>query len=381
MTTSRDMGFESCDIATLKRGLPSRLYFDPEVYASELRSIWNRQWIYVCRSDAVAQPGDYRVVQIGNQSMLVVRDKVSSLHAFHNTCPHRGSILCEESSGQLPGKRIVCPYHRWTYALSGELISVPFLETGGSEKGISLYAVAVREWGGNIFINLAGAEASPFEAGAEPPLAVLANWPLADLRVAHTHEYRLNCNWKIFWDNFVECYHCPGTHPSLCRMVPIYQQTYTSLTDRLVAAGVKEGVAAGVESWTMDGKVHGPTFPDLTVAERNVGYTFLMLLPTMFIVAHQDYVRQISILPLGPEQTLVRSEWLYSDVALTALDFNPQPAVEFVMQLLKEDARVCELNQRGLRALPHQQGRLVPQENDVFRFHEWYRACVAQAEK
>ena len=134
-----------------------------------------------------------------------------------------------------------------------------------------------------------------------------------------------------------------------------------------------EGVAAGIESWTVDGKAHGPTFPGLTVDERNIGYTFLTLLPTMFIVAHRDYVRQVSIVPVGPEHTAVRSEWLYSEAALNAPDFNPQPAVDFVTQLLREDARVCELNQRGLRALPHTQGRLVPQEDDVFRFHEWYR--------
>ena len=376
MTTPRDIRFESCDLATLRAGLPSRLYFDPAASSTELQAIWHRQWLYVCRSHALAQPGDFRVFRIGSQSILLVRDTDATLRAFHNTCVHRGSILCEEDSGQLPGKRIVCPYHRWTYALSGELLSVPFLETGGSEKGIALYRVALREWGGNVFINLAGAAEAGLEASAEPGLDVLAHWPLADLRVAHTYENRLGCNWKIFWENFVECYHCPGTHPGLCRMVPLYQQSFTALTDRLATAGFAQGVAPGIESWTTDGKAHGPIFPDLTAEERDIGYTFLTLLPTMFIVAHRDYVRQVSIVPLGPKQTLVRTEWLFSEAALKDPDFNPRPAVDFVTNLLQEDARVCELNQRGQQAIPHQQGRLVPQEDEVFRFHEWYRTLM-----
>ncbi len=373
MTTPRDMRFESCDLGSLKAGLPSHLYFDPAAYTAELQAIWYRQWLYVCRSHVLAQPGDFRVFRIGTQNILVVRDKDALLHAFHNTCVHRGSILCEAESGQLPGKRIVCPYHRWTYALNGELISVPFLDTGGSEKGIALYKVALREWGGNIFVNLAGDADTHIEDNAEPGLDVLAHWPLAELRVAHTYENRLACNWKVFWENFVECYHCPGTHPGLCRMVPLYQQTFTSVTDRLAALGVAEGVADGIESWTTDGKAHGPIFPGLTADERDIGHTFLTLLPTMFVVAHRDYVRQVSILPLGAELTLVRSEWLFSEAALSDPGFDSQPAVDFVTNLLQEDARVCELNQRGLQAIPHQQGRLVPQEDEVIRFHEWYR--------
>jgi len=379
MTTPGDVRFESCDMGTLRTGLPSELYFDQEAYTAELRKIWCRQWLYVCRGDSLAQPGDYRVFQIGTQRVLIVRAGDASLHAFHNTCVHRGSMLCEGDSGHLAGKRIVCPYHRWTYALSGELISVPFLDTGGSEKGRGLYKVALRQWGGNVLINLDVDSALEPGSGADPGLHVLANWPLADLRVVHTHEYKLACNWKIFWENFVECYHCPGTHPGLCRLVPLYQQTFTSLNERLAAAGVSDGVAAGVESWTMDGRAHGPTFPGLTTRERETGYTFLTLLPTMFIVAHRDYVRQVSIVPLGPEQTAVRSEWLFSDAAIGTPGFDARPAVDFVTRLLLEDARVCELNQRGLRAVPHAHGSLVPQEEEVFRFQEWYRACMGKA--
>ncbi|MFT5134713.1 MAG: Rieske 2Fe-2S family protein [Gammaproteobacteria bacterium] len=368
--------YEISDLTTLKPSLPSRSYYCADVYAAELENIWYRQWVCVCRSDVLVKPGEYRVFQLGTQSIIVVRDKHKALHAFHNTCAHRGSILCENESGQFRANRLTCPYHRWSYDLSGKLIGVPYLETQGSEKHISLYNVALQEYFGNVYINLDANTPFTLSDNADDKLEVLENWPLSDLLTVHTHEYKLACNWKIFWENFVECYHCPGIHPDLCSMIPLYKQSYAWSTEKLAEAGLQHGLATGVESWTSDGKPCGPTFATLTEAELGQGHVFLSLLPTMFIVAHRDYVRQVSIMPLSAEQIGVRTEWLFSEEAIAAPGFDKKTAVDFVMQVLEEDARVCELNQKGLKALAHKQGRLVPQEKDVFLFHQWYRKAM-----
>src|SRR2546423_11035191 len=106
----------------LEPGLPASWYFDPAHYARELEVFWYGRWVAVAREDEIARPGDWRVVRIGTQSIVLVRDE-NELRAFHNTCRHRGSILCTAESGNFPRRRIVCPYHAWTYDLAGRLVA------------------------------------------------------------------------------------------------------------------------------------------------------------------------------------------------------------------------------------------------------------------
>src|SRR5271165_4092870 len=137
-------------------GLPSHFYYDPEHHQRELRAIWYRNWMYAFRADQVKEPQSFRTVQIGDQNILVVRDEQGALHAFHNTCRHRGSVLCAEHEGRLRSKFIVCPYHGWGYGLDGALDTVPGLGITDDfdRHDYPLYRVAVAEWGGSVFIRL-----------------------------------------------------------------------------------------------------------------------------------------------------------------------------------------------------------------------------------
>ena len=164
--------------------LPSAYYYEAEHFERELEQIWYRQWLCVGRADAVAAVGDYQVVEVGDQSVIVVRGKDDRLRAFHNTCRHRGSILCEQAQGKFRGERIVCPYHSWTYSLEGDLIATPWrLEGGGFDAAeFPLYAVAVAEWAGFVFINL-DENAPAFDGHI---LANLSNWNLGETVTVHT---------------------------------------------------------------------------------------------------------------------------------------------------------------------------------------------------
>jgi Rieske 2Fe-2S family protein len=99
--------------------LPGRMYTDPDVLAEELERIWLRRWVFAGHVSEVRQPGDYLTVRIGPASLIVIRGNDGALRALHNVCRHRGSVLCEQESGTL--RRIVCPYHQWSYALDGSL--------------------------------------------------------------------------------------------------------------------------------------------------------------------------------------------------------------------------------------------------------------------
>src|SRR5262245_53979781 len=147
----------------LEPSIPARYYFDPQHYERELEVFWYGMWVMAGREEEVSTPRDYKVIRIGTQSIVIVRDLEGRLHAFHNTCRHRGSILCTEEQGRLAGRSIVCPYHTWTYSLDGQLIGTPRqMETAEFEKaGYPLFKVAIGTWGGFICVNLAGEHATP----------------------------------------------------------------------------------------------------------------------------------------------------------------------------------------------------------------------------
>jgi Rieske 2Fe-2S family protein len=371
------------NLTAVAESLPSKAYFEQAVYDAELSSVWYRNWVYAGRADEIDEVGGYKSITLGTQNILLVRSSDQDINGFFNTCRHRGSILCTEHSGALAGKSITCPYHRWTYSLEGDLLRTPQQQaiSDFDTADYSLYPIAVEQWGGSIFINLAGADAPGFTTSFDPSPQHLDNWPLRDLKVAHSFQNRLHCNWKIFWENFVECYHCPGLHPELCDLVPMYRRTFVEPQDQQgweehqhsLEPKYRGGLKSGAMSWTMDGQLEGQPFPGLSEEELQSGYVYNQNLPSMFVVCHPDYVRITSILPDGPEHTLVKTEWLLSDESLAKPDLDLSNIVDFGMLVLKQDADICEVNQRGLRSIAHEGGVLMPQEYDIANFHAWLR--------
>ena len=169
---------------------------------------------------------------------------------------------------------------------------------------LGLDRVLLTEWAGNLYLNLDQTSDLTISDAMIPGPTTLNNWPLSTLKVRHRMQFDIRCNWKIFWENYLECYHCPGIHPELCRIVPLYQAGLA--TDHL-KSGFKgeDRVANGVESWPETGRAIAPTLEGLSKAEVKAGHTFLEIYPNQYIVAHPDYVRQVSILPSAPGVTRV----------------------------------------------------------------------------
>ncbi len=371
-------------LRTAEATLPSRAYWDAADYQRDLDAIWYRNWVMACREADIAQPLAYRVFKIGTQEILIVRDETGVLRAFHNTCRHRGSQLCSEGEGRLKARLLTCPYHAWSYSLRGDLVRVPSksLPEGFDKADYPLYPAALSAWRGFVFVNLAedvqGSAADVFDAGS----ADLTNWPLEDLITGHVFRKTMNCNWKIFWENFNECLHCPGVHKSLSHLVPIYGRGLMARHDDPEwalhadndAPEYSGGLRAGAETWSEDGRIHGPAFANLTQAERAAGQTYASHLPSMFVVGHVDYVRTVRLVPLGPEQTELVAEWLFLPEALASGGTDLDNIVKFGIQVLEEDATICEINQKGLHSLRHEAGVLMPEEYELKRFHQWVRA-------
>jgi Rieske 2Fe-2S family protein len=258
---------------------------------------------------------------------------------------------------------------------------------GGFDRAdYGLHRIAVEEWGGFIFANMAGDAAVPFLEQFGNELSFIAPWPMADLVVAHRYRKVLKCNWKVFWENFNECLHCPNVHPELCELVPIFSRALMARRDDpgwREHAGVSDprvagGLRAGAETWSMDGQAQ-EVLPGLTEAERRPGQRFGTVLPSAFIVAHLDYVRIVRILPLGPETMELSAEWLFHPEMLARPDFDKARITDFATLVMNQDGAACELNQRGLKSAAFEHGVLMQEEYEVFLFQDWVREQLGEA--
>lgn len=363
--------------------LPASYFYDPLQYRRELRAIWGREWLCAGREEDWPATGDFRRLRIGEEQVIITRASDGKLHAFHNTCRHRGSALCEADSGNFRNGRIVCPYHAWGYSLSGELEQIPRRsETDGIRlEDFPLYRVALQSWRGFVFIHLEPKPSISLEQSLGAEAGNVAAWPLEALRGVHRVSHRVACNWKIFWENYLECYHCPGVHPDLCRLVPVYRTGYMGYGDAGLDPDPERPLAMlkpGAVTWSADGTTDLPWFEGLGEKEKEAGMTFATFPPTMFLVAHVDYVRTVRVLPVGPEETELTVDWyLHRDVAiLPELDIGK--LTSFASQVVSEDARACALNQQGIRCSRHERGVLLRQEDSVFEFEQWVRQCLGE---
>ena len=361
--------------------LPSDWYTDARHFRREREAIWWRSWLCAGRASQWALAGQWRALDVGGAKFFVVRGPDGCLRAFHNTCRHRGSELCKELSGRFAAGRIVCPYHAWTYDLAGRLLETPrrVWTPDFDPENLGLYEIALTCWAGFVFVNLAESPPESLADALGSEAEAVASWPLAELATVHQEVHEVACNWKVFWENFSECVHCPGVHPDLGRLVPLYREGFTALDD-LEATGRGAdrsrlaGLRKGAVTWSGTGTTALPWFEGLGADERSAGMTFCTLWPGIFIIAHVDYVRTVQVVPLGPERIRLTISWLIGQETLDAGQVDIEQLTAFGRQVVLEDAVVCEANQRGLQSPRHATGILMPQEYDVLAFDDWVRA-------
>jgi Rieske 2Fe-2S family protein len=356
----------------LEPGLPATWYRDPAHYQRELEAFWYSRWIAVARCEELAQAGDWRVVRIGTQSIVLVKTEDGGVGAFHNTCRHRGSVLCTEESGSFTRNRIVCPYHSWTYDLQGQLVATPrrMETTDFRMEDFALYDVATAQWGGFVFVNLA----------RNPPLGTAAlerelkPYGLENLRIGKRIVTDVQANWKLIAENFSECFHCPPVHPELCRVVTAYRDAGAW---GLRAAEPKPEYAQGAQTLTLDGTSRLPPISTLSEEERRTLYIPAMLPPALFLNVQPDYVNAHMMAPTGPESVRITYDWLFEAdrLPLSAADLEHYVALWDITN--RQDARNCEWQQQGIQSREFRHGYYVPQEFDCHRFAEWVRAGLS----
>ncbi|HUK64969.1 MAG TPA: aromatic ring-hydroxylating dioxygenase subunit alpha, partial [Dongiaceae bacterium] len=187
--------------------LPGEFYTAPGVLAEEKQRILARSWSCVGRASRLAEPGDYFLRSLADESIIVVRDRQGAVRAFFNVCRHRGTRICREESGRF-AETIQCPYHAWTYGTDGRLVGAPHMQDveGFDKASYPLHSAAIAEWEGFLFVNLAE-EPEPFPRVWGAMSGRLARFGLSELRVGHQVSYDVRANWKLVFQNYSECLH------------------------------------------------------------------------------------------------------------------------------------------------------------------------------
>jgi len=376
--------------------LDRKFYTDPDFYRLDLETIFTRDWMFAGHDCEIPGPGDYLTMQIGDYPIIVLRGRDGAINALHNTCRHRGSRVCAAKKGT--AKRLVCPYHQWTYDLDGSLIRARQMDSGLDKTKLGLKPVHCQSVGGYIFVCVAPVAPSfePFQAQVE---SYLAPHKLSDAKIAFESTIVENGNWKLVWENNRECFHCAANHPELCRTFP---QTPTvsgvegamsnpeikAHWDRCEALGLpsvfqlsesgqyrssRVPLLDNAVSYTMSGQAAVARPLSDAITEPRVGSLLIFHYPSTWNHVLSDHAVSFQVLPIGSMQTQVKTTWLVHKEAVDGKDYTIEELTQVWLATNDQDRRVVEENQIGIRSPAYEPGFYSPDdESGVMQFVDWY---------
>jgi choline monooxygenase len=338
--------------------LPASVYLDPAVLEREKRELFSRTWQIVGRREQLRNAGDYFTTDLLGQPLLIVRGQSGQLRGFFNVCRHRAGPPAEGCGNR---KVFRCGYHGWTYNLEGALLNAP--EMDGTEdfhfEDFTLKPVRTEEWGAWVFVNL--------DPDARPLIDELRELPqqtarrgLESLKLYERRDYLMDCNWKVYIDNYLEGYHLPSVHPSLNRELDYGQyvtETYQNHSRQFSPIRGPENEASVQRRYS---QAKGDDVAD-----------YFWIFPNWMLNCYPDNVSLNIVLPLGLEKTLAIFEWYFPEDVL-ATD-APANTVEFSDEIQIEDGHICEVVHRNLKSKAYERGRFsAKQERCVHHFHRLY---------
>jgi len=355
------------------RTLDARWYNAPDAFAREREQIFAHDWICVGRLEQLARAGDFFLAEIAGESMIVTRGKDDRVRAFYNVCRHRGTRMCTEPSGRFGGS-IQCPYHAWTYALDGTLLSARTMDDvpGFDRADFPLREAAVAELDGFAFVSLAP-DPEPFAQAYAPLIGRFARWHVGELRAARTVTYDVACNWKLVFQNYSECYHCPLIHPQLDELSPS-DSGRNDLCEGPFLGGYSELRRHG-SSLTKTGRTSRPPLGELDGADLDRVY-YYAIFPSLLLSLHPDYVLAHYVQPVAPNRTTVVCAWLFAPRAIASPDFDPSDAVDFWDLTNRQDWRINELTQRGTESRAYIPGPYANGEALLAAFDRHYLSVM-----
>ena len=363
--------------------LASRFYIDPAILEIEKDKIFRRTWQLVGTLDhscgevngvkkTISDPESYFTTDVAGEPLLVVRDKAGTLRAFSNVCRHRAGPIALGSGC----KNVMrCQYHGWTYTLDGKLIGTPDVE--GVEcfdrSTMGMFPVRLETWEKFIFVNF---DPPNVEKRTEALSTVLGKIPkqargfqFEGLQSAERRDYVINCNWKVYVDNYLEGYHIPIAHPGLMREIDYAHyrtDTFRYYSQQFAPIRAMKMEDAGAAKAT-------PSEPSNRIYAPGTGLQqalYFWIFPNLMLNIYPDNISTNVIVPLSTDKTLTIFEWFFHDADQAKTRERIEKAIAFSDEVQQEDIMLCENVQRGLHSSTYDRGRYsVKRENGVHHFH------------
>lgn len=345
--------------------LPSWCYTNPDLLKQEEREIFFRTWQIVGRSEQVKGPGDYITASLLGEPLLVVRGADGMLRGFYNVCRHRAgppAVGC--------GNRKVfrCGYHGWTYGLDGRLLNAPEMDSTRDfcADELRLQPIQVGEWESQVFVNLAP-DAEPLLTSLRELPRQAARYSFSEMRLAGRRDYHMQCNWKVYIDNYLEGYHLPSVHPGLNRELD-YSAYTTALFPR---HSLQTSPIRGPENETTADRRYKQAGGDMSA-------DYFWIFPNWMLNCYPENISLNIVLPTGPESCLAIFEWYFPVERTESAD----ETMRFSDEIQIEDGHICEAVQRNLKSQSYDSGRYsVKQEKGVHHFHLLYSEAIRTAAK
>lgn len=384
--------------------LAREFYTDLGIFERDMQCMLLRHWFCAGHVSSIPYAGDFLAVDLGSESVIIVRTAAGEVRALLNVCRHRGSRLVIGRSGKAQSARLTCPYHAWSYDLDGNLLAARQMPESFRRADMALKPLPVRIMEGLIFTTFAQ---QPLDLSAAAHAlarsAGVHGWATA--KVAHRELYSIKANWKLAVENYMECYHCTPAHPEFARRHvyarPAEQAAELERAGRTRAAALgivvpdidqygcaagagRESVAVmrsalhdGMASATDDGRAVARLMGGFSASDGNS--TYFDIGPLSDFLAYPDHGVIYRFIPRAVDHTEMEVLWLVHRDAVEGVDYDVGRLTWLWKTTSAEDKKIVELNHAGVNSRYFVPGPYSLQETYAARFVEWYLAELAVA--
>ncbi len=392
--------------------LEQPFYQSAEIFQRDMDRLLNQRWLLVDHESRIPNKGDYFLFEIGNESIIIIRESEDKVNAFFNVCRHRGSRICLEHQGNKG--LLTCPYHAWVYDLEGKLRPPRLMPEGFDHTRFNLHPCHARVFHGMIFVCLSKDTPPDFDSEFAEYNEIMDFHGFKDAKIAVKRDYPNACNWKLVVENFIECYHCAPAHAEYCAVHP---------EDQLLAlgAGPGSGPAAALEAyegqwneWKEKTRALGHPLPEIEGDENTLhlqqlsrlpindkgfksetrdgtpgcsklmgkfndwdeGESAIVFNPVSYILAFNDFAMMTRFTPRDAVNTDVQMSWLVHKDAVEGVDYDPDNIAWVWDVTIKQDKKITEDNNAGIASSRYQPGPYSEHESMVMTFIKWYLKSI-----
>jgi choline monooxygenase len=360
--TLPDFTDEDLEILPLERSqtIPSRWYTDRRFHELDNEVILGRSWQYIGHVRQVQNPGDQCTGSVAGNPIIVVRGEDDKLRAFYNVCRHRGGPLAVVKGGK--SQVLQCRYHGWTYLLDGSLRGTPRFNRVDlfDRKDYGLIPVRLDAWEGLVFVNL-GDTGQSLSALFNGIVGRIAPMTLTNKKFYRRVTYNVNCNWKVYIDNYLEGYHLPFVHPELCTLLDL--QNYASETFEYYSLQTSPISQKDSVYISKDGQAF---------------YYFVW--PNFMMNILPGRLQTNLVVPVSCNNCVVIFDYYYDDISTDEAINGIEGDIRYSDKVQHEDMEICEQVQKGLESRAYDKGRFsVECEGGVYHFQSLLKKAYRSA--